>query len=103
MAAKDVKHTDPKPLKCSNCAALLGEQTKVLPVMVDDDTGHQEPWCPQCFVFHRSPLERGRWSHLIPIACGGCGVSSVSHELRCLQCKSKSVIVLVQTKLLARA
>lgn len=94
MAAKDVKRTDPKPMKCSNCPALLGEQTKVLPVMVDDDTGHQGAWCPQCFVYKRSPLEPGRWSHLVPISCANCGAKSVTVKKQCGQCRSQQIIVL---------
>lgn len=63
------------------------------PFFVDDHAqqsgDHHEAFCPQCFVYVRSPREPARFppGYFIPVKCGRCGVESVAvGQQSCPQC-----------------
>src|SRR5579859_7766014 len=90
---------------CVSCACELGVEVKVLPFFVDDcatargDDGaaKHEPFCPQCFVYVRSPREPERFmpGAFAAIKCGKCGLTSVAPgHVICGQCRSRNVVML---------
>jgi ribosomal protein S27E len=96
MAKRDeTRVSDPKPVKCANCSAVLGPEAKTIGISVDDGGAGKEDWCPRCFAYHRTALEPGRWSHIFAVHCPSCGCDTVAFgELACGQCGRKGVVVL---------
>lgn len=93
------KDSLPKTISCVNCGDPLHD--KEPPFFVQDDAGDghgkQEAWCPQCFVWHRVPLEPQRFHppSYMSVQCARCGVKSVDSGARtCLHCFSQEFVAL---------
>lgn len=84
-----------KTNECCNCHCPVGSGPKVLPVSVDkNDDEDRETWCPTCFVYHRAPLEPGRWPAIAPLQCLACGTTCLTFgPMRCTSCKSVNVLI----------
>lgn len=93
---------------CVNCGDPLNVRAGELPFFVRDDAGDgrgkNEAWCPQCFVWHRAPLEPERFQPYRPhtnfggyraIRCTrpGCALTTVDTGARaCSQCGERRVL-----------
>lgn len=89
---------------CCACGCPLGIEAKELPFRVPEDNGEgggkYEIFCPQDFVYLRGPRDP-RWhdairlGQILPIRCGGCGLTTVAFGRRaCSHCGSRSVVLL---------
>lgn len=88
-------------IECVNCHAALGAEAGELPVFAPDDGGQGggavEAWCPQCFKYHRIPMEGSRLSAMMidAIHCRACGLKSAEvGRGTCNQCGSANVLQL---------
>jgi len=109
MADAIVKKSS-SPAECCNCHKQVGEKAKVFPVRASaadaPDVGSAvETWCPNCFVYHRAPLEPGRWHNVFCVQCGNCGTQSLlyGHRATCPACASNALVVLPPAPVIARA
>lgn len=101
--AKNQNHKTATSLPtCVSCKRDVGVEAGCVPFNVDDHASlagdHHECFCPTCFVYVRSPREPDRWRPgcFVPIKCGGCGLESVAiGQDSCLQCGSRSVVILL--------
>lgn len=88
MKSKTIPETD--AAISAACGHVLSD--KELPFQVDGET-----YCPQCFVWHRSYAEPGRWQNhsFRAIECQKCKIISVDCGLDlCGQCGNRSMKVL---------
>ena len=83
--------------ECSNCHEPLGDGPKRAPVLADTGGDERDVFCARCFVWHRAPMEIGRYAaeHYAAVLCGACGWESVDVGLaRCAQCRSTRIVTL---------
>lgn len=97
------KQTATSLAQCAACKCDVGKEAGKIPFFVDDSastTGERakhEAFCPQDFVYVRSPREPERWrpGQFVPVKCSSCGLESVSiGRGSCMQCGSRAVVVL---------
>lgn len=90
---------------CIHCQHPVGLSEGVIPFHATDEDGTSETWCPQCFVWHRAPMEPERFPERVAnthtgfraIRCTSpkCGLESVDPGIgRCLHCGCSSLTVL---------
>lgn len=111
MAKNQNQQTATSQATCASCKRDVGIAAGRLPFNVDDsastsgEAAKHEAFCPQCFVYVRSPREPERWRPgcFVPIRCSSvrcAGLESVtvhvSEEGRpvCMQCGSGTALVL---------
>lgn len=110
MAKTQAQQTATSLAVCASCKREVGVEAKRLPFNVDDhatagEKAHYEAFCPQCFVYVRSPREPQRWppGFFIPVKCLGprCdGLESVTTSCNdngkpvCPNCQGSRTLVL---------
>lgn len=112
MAKASQHETSTRLPTCASCKRDVGAQAGRIPFNVDDsattpgERAKYECFCPQCFVYVRSPREPERWRPgcFTPILCTGpkCGaLESVAmhgnHDGRpiCMHCNSSSSVLVL--------
>jgi len=103
MARSRAKRTSTSLPTCASCKCDVGKEAGKIPFNVDDsastpgDRARHECFCPQCFVYVRSPREPDRWRPgcFAAIKCARCKLESVAiGQPACIQCGSPAVILL---------
>ncbi len=89
--------------QCASCKRDVGAEAGRLPFFVDDcasepgEKAKHEAFCPQCFVYVRSPREphRFRPGTFVPLRCAKCKLESVAIGSDfCGNCGARTVILL---------
>lgn len=91
---------DPGVPVCCNCALQIDCVTVIPFTTTDGEGGKREVWCPQCFCWHRAPLEPERYypGQFLPVRCDRCGIVAVSvGDPHCMTCSAHGLRSTVRT------